>query len=390
LPKRRKCAVYGIKPINDQKDKDVKDKKPKKLEPVGTYPSRFDWRNKDGKDWMTPIREQGGCGSCWAFSALAIIEAKINIQANDPDVDIDLSEQHLVSSCCDGDCGSGWPGDGINYAIDVGIPTEECFPYTAQNSACTPCADWGTTRWNVDDYRYNTDESTYKYQISLYGPMSAIFAVYDDLHLYQGGIYQRTNTSVFCGYHAIAIVGWNDTDDTWIIKNSWGTDWGESGYGRIPREYFYANYGAYTIRNIVNYVPVAGASANPPSGTILLGVAFTGTGTDRDGTIVSYNWTFGDGASSTSQNPAHAYTSPGTYTATLTVTDDDGSTGTDSVEVVVVVADWNPWDDDCYISDAELSMACWHWSTATPKNGHTVSDADISLLVYQWCTGDVC
>jgi len=52
--------------------------------------------------------------------------------------------------------------------------------------------------------------------------------------------------------------------------------------------------------------------------------------------------------------------------------------------------DWNPWDDDCIITDVEISMAEYHWATSTPKNGHTITDAEISLLEYQWATGDVC
>jgi PKD repeat protein len=75
-------------------------------------------------------------------------------------------------------------------------------------------------------------------------------------------------------------------------------------------------------------------SANQTNGTAPITVAFTGTGTDYDGTITSYDWDFGDGTNSTLQNPTHTYTDIGVYTATLTVTDDDGSMGFDSVVII--------------------------------------------------------
>ncbi len=64
-----------------------------------SYPSSLDWRNKDGQNWVTPIRDQGDCGACWAFSSTSVVESRINILLNDPNFDKDLSEQYLVS--CD-------------------------------------------------------------------------------------------------------------------------------------------------------------------------------------------------------------------------------------------------------------------------------------------------
>ncbi|GAF84466.1 unnamed protein product, partial [marine sediment metagenome] len=65
---------------------------------VGAPPS-FDWRNYSGQDWMTPVKNQGSCGSCWAFSAVGVVEAVYNIATDDPDLDLDLSEEYLVSDC---------------------------------------------------------------------------------------------------------------------------------------------------------------------------------------------------------------------------------------------------------------------------------------------------
>ena len=106
--------------------------------------------------------------------------------------------------------------------------------------------------------------------------------------------------------------------------------------------------------------PTASASANPTSGTAPLAVTFTGSGTDSDGTIVFYSWSFGDGGASTQQNPTHTYNSEGNYTATLTVTDDDGATGADTVAISVAsppdtiaptITIAKPTSADTYITD---------------------------------------
>jgi hypothetical protein len=111
-----------------------------------------------------------------------------------------------------------------------------------------------------------------------------------------------------------------------------------------------------------NQPPIAGAFASPESGSAPLDVAFTGTGVDGDGTVVSYEWTFGDGASSTSQNPTHTYTSPGTYTATLTVTDDDGATGTDTVAITVTGSTTGTW-----VNPVDATASSYYSSTYAPE-----------------------
>ncbi|MCK4810913.1 MAG: hypothetical protein KAS74_01450, partial [Methanosarcinales archaeon] len=67
---------------------------------TGVSASTFDWRDNDGENWVTPVRSQGSCGSCWAFSAIGAVESAVLIYTDNPDMNIDLSEQHLVSSCC--------------------------------------------------------------------------------------------------------------------------------------------------------------------------------------------------------------------------------------------------------------------------------------------------
>ena len=111
---------------------------------TGETPTQFNWHNKEGQDWMSPVRDQGGCGSCAAFSALGVMEALYNLAANNPNLDLDFAEQYLVSDCCSlMDCAGGPVGARIaNWIKANGVPDENCFPYKAQNSACTPCGNY--------------------------------------------------------------------------------------------------------------------------------------------------------------------------------------------------------------------------------------------------------
>ena len=370
------------------------------------YAESFDWRNRDGADWMTPVKSQGSCGSCWAFSAIGVVEAAINIYANDPDKDIDLSEQYLVSDCCNaGDCSGGCPDWALEYARDTGVPEESCFPYTMSNCACTPCSDWAENPWEIENYVYvSSSTDAFKSALQEYGPLSVVLSVPDDWFYYVGGVYTPTwevTNGVGWANHAVVLVGWNDSEGCWIIKNSWGSGWGEQGYARVLYGNLEKYNYAYAVTGIVhdgaNQPPVAGASASPESGTAPFDVVFTGTGSDSDGTVVSYEWTFGDGVSSpfvlyertfgdgvssTSQNLTHIYNSPGTYTATLTVTDDDGATGSDSVVITVTESANKP-----PVAGASASPESGTAPFDVVFTG-TGSDSDGTVVSYEWTFGD--
>jgi len=215
-------------------------------------PSSFDWRDVDGSDWMTPVRNQGACGSCWAFSVIGVFEACINIANDDPDYNIDLSEQHLVSDCCPGDCGGGYLLNTLRYIKNYGVSTEKCFPYQAKNSECTPCDDYKS--YKIDNYVYmKPDTDSYKQAIQKYGPIIVTITVPNDWFYYTSGVYEPVLVErVRSAKHAVIATGWVDDDniDTggyWIIKNSWGTDWGESGYGKV--KYGVIHHHGYAIIN---------------------------------------------------------------------------------------------------------------------------------------------
>ena len=471
----------------------------------GVSDPAFTWCDKDGKDWMTPVKNQGMCGSCWAFSSLGIIETAIKIHFNDSGKDIDLSEQHLVSGCCNaGSCRGGWPDEALKYVRDTGVPEEACFPYASGDCACAPCTGWAENPWKVVDYEYVPPTADdFKYALQTYGPLSVVLSAPDDWFYYCGGVYEPVwsdSNGVGWANHAVILVGWNDSEGCWIVKNSWGTGWGEQGYAKVRygdlEKYNYAyvvtgivsgdyenpivsvepaninvtvsagecglanltirNYGdaqlTYTITDNAswltpastsgtiepgpdamtsvvvsvnatnlaanNYIgeigiesndlnnatvlipvaltvtpanqpPIASASATPKNGTTHLTVAFAGSGEDCDGVITSYEWTFGDGESSTLQNPSHTYTSPDTYTATLTVTDDCGVTGSDNVTVTIsptlaILPNITSFTPSSPVSDIEGSTRTFSITTDQLANvswrlNGTVMDADVGV-----------
>lgn len=198
---------------------------------VFRYPSQFDWRNVGGRDWTTPIKDQGPCGSCVAFATVATVEANLEIFRRNPLMNPNLSEADLLF-CGGGSC-RGWNfAPALSYVRDKGIPDDACFPYTPRDQPCKPCADRNRRIIKIQGWREICNVSKAKEWIASKGPVITGMAVYSDFYSYRGGIYRYT-TGTFQGYHAIAVVGYNDVGRYWICKNSWGSGWGEGGWFRI-------------------------------------------------------------------------------------------------------------------------------------------------------------
>ncbi len=183
----------------------------------------------------TPIKNQASCGSCWAFSTIAGLEAAIKFKNG---ATYDLSEQHMVS------CNPfGWGCNGGFFAFDMLIPSlgysdgailESCFPYVALDTACAPSCT--TPVYPVAHWQYIATSSTVptvdaiKNAIYTYGSVSA--AVYVDRYFqaYKGGTFTTCKKNVRSVNHAIILCGWDDAKGAWLLKNSWGTSWGEAGF----------------------------------------------------------------------------------------------------------------------------------------------------------------
>lgn len=204
---------------------------PKRDYNVSIFLSSVDWSGND-----SPVKSQGSCGSCWAFAAIGLIENLGNKN--------DLSEQVIVS-CAPGDCGGGWHWNALAYAHDSGVPPEECYPYTATDGNCANTCDDPAYLEKVTNYTpasglwgENQTVDDLKAQLQT-GPLCVAFRVPNDGTFqgsgYQGGIYDYDG-----GYlpwndnaHAVLLVGYNDAEQYFLVKNSWGVNWGEDGYFRI-------------------------------------------------------------------------------------------------------------------------------------------------------------
>ena len=202
-------------------------------------PDALDWRDYSDVNYITPVRDQAGCGSCVAFGTLAAFEGRILIFQNQPGIDLDLSEQHIFS-CGGGFCDYGWgTSESHDYLLNEGAPLESCLPYQAVDVDCeaVTCADWRDQARKIIDWG-NVPYSSPQTGVAniktavMEGPVACSFTVYDDFFSYNGGVYEQS-TEVVAGGHCVAIVGWSDTDSCWICKNSWGPGWGEDGYFRI-------------------------------------------------------------------------------------------------------------------------------------------------------------
>jgi C1A family cysteine protease len=192
-----------------------------------------DWRNKDGQNWITDVKDQGGCGSCVAFGTVATFEAQARIQYNKPSWNLDLSEADLFFCGAGRKCQEGWwPTDALAYVKDKGISEESCFPYQAQDMDCTPCSDRANRLLKIGKWQEIIDVGQRKEWLDKQGPLVACMAVYRDFFNYKDGIYKHVSGDL-AGYHAISCVGYNEDEKYWICKNSWGKDWGDRGFFKI-------------------------------------------------------------------------------------------------------------------------------------------------------------
>ncbi|MBI4721816.1 MAG: T9SS type A sorting domain-containing protein [Candidatus Stahlbacteria bacterium] len=198
-------------------------------------PDTWDWRNKDGHNWMTGIRNQGNCSSCWAHAWLATMEARINIWEGVPERDINLSEQFIISCRTEGGapCNAGsWTHAANTLIAYNGVPDEACFPYTGTGQSCnSKCSDWQSRLVNITDWAQETSASVdRKKEIIMEGPAGGYVTFKEDIFYYKGGVYKPIMGEKF--NHGVCFCGWRSgTSENWLLKNSWGTSWGEDGYG---------------------------------------------------------------------------------------------------------------------------------------------------------------
>ncbi|OMJ66789.1 hypothetical protein SteCoe_36251 [Stentor coeruleus] len=195
-----------------------------------TAPLSFDSRIQ----WPTcihPIRDQGKCGSCWAFAASEALSDRLCI-AGGPN--IVLSPQWLID--CDtqsSGCNGGVSIKAWQFMMSTGIVADSCVPYIGVDSLCPSICtgSGGSTRYYATSAYMFTNPTSIQAEIISSGPIGATFTVYQDFMSYKSGVYVHTWGNVVGG-HAVKMLGWGvlGTQNYWICANSWGTNWGMQGF----------------------------------------------------------------------------------------------------------------------------------------------------------------
>jgi C1A family cysteine protease len=225
-------------------------------------PNAWDWRNVSGANFVTPVRDQGSCGAALAFASIATTESMVRIDANDPGLAVDLSEAQLFycDAAKDGvNCDGGWwPDKALQCLVSSGVADEGCFPYTPGDQPCTLCADAVERSTYVTAYHTISNSSDMKSWLATKGPLIATLSVYDDFLSYESGVYHHV-TGIGAMGHCVCVVGYDENEQCWICKNSWGLFWGEAGFFRIGYGQCGIDAEMWTVDGVVsNKVDIAG------------------------------------------------------------------------------------------------------------------------------------
>ncbi|TFH43304.1 MAG: hypothetical protein E4G96_01480 [Chrysiogenales bacterium] len=266
----RKKEYYEDILRDDEKKDDKEDLKDDKKESEDSYKKEqtdiesppsldsvsFDWMSRNG---ITPIKYQGECGSCWAFTACAVVESNFLIRQGK---NLDLSEQHILDCASAqqpvyqrgklvyikskaGNCQGGWYGPVFDYLMSRSAEQESRVPYTFKESTCpAPISSqfkisaWGYVKPNAGIPTVRE----MKEALCRYGPIAACVKVTPALQAYKSGVFDEfANCSGERDInHAITIIGWDDRKGAYLVKNSWGVQWGGKGL-------FWIKYGCNNI-----------------------------------------------------------------------------------------------------------------------------------------------
>jgi cathepsin C len=234
-------------------------------EKYGDLPEEWDWRNVDGVNYMDEVVDQGFCGSCYAMATVSAMTARFRIASKDVDSPLLSAQNILGCSRTNQGCDGGYPYLAVKYGEDFGFVAETCDKYKdddVQQGTCTNKKECAQKRFFATNYEYvggyygGCGEVAMMEEIMENGPVMVAFEAPVSLFYYHGGIFtgpdpakEEKNTATQWEHtnHAVVAVGWGvdyDKPDPknngapmkyWIIKNTWGDDWGENGYFKIRR-----------------------------------------------------------------------------------------------------------------------------------------------------------
>ncbi|XP_022601848.1 cathepsin S-like [Seriola dumerili] len=198
-------------------------------------PDTIDWREKG---CVTSVKMQGACGSCWAFSAAGALEGQL---AKKTGKLVDLSPQNLVD--CSGKygnhgCNGGYMHRAFQYVIDnQGIDSDASYPYAGKQQQCRYNPTYRAANCSQYNFLRQGDEGALKQAVGTIGPISVgIDATRPRFTFYRSGVYNDPSCSQKVN-HAVLTVGYGTLEgqDYWLVKNSWGTTFGDQGYIRMSR-----------------------------------------------------------------------------------------------------------------------------------------------------------
>ncbi|XP_057678185.1 cathepsin Bb [Corythoichthys intestinalis] len=238
--------------------------------PDKQLPESFDARQQWPKcPTIQQIRDQGSCGSCWAFGAAEAISDRLCIHSGG-EISVEISAEDLLSCCdeCGMGCFGGFPAAAWDFWVKRGLVTGGlydsnvgCRPYSLPpcehhvNGTRPPCKGEQETPKCVQrcvggyspsypkdkhfgrrSYSISEQQDQIMKELYSYGPVEAAFTVYADFLLYKTGVYQHV-TGEMLGGHAIKLLGWGEENGTpyWLAANSWNSDWGDNGFFKIKR-----------------------------------------------------------------------------------------------------------------------------------------------------------